>query len=436
MERKHHEVAGIFPMMTDEEYESLKADIAANGLLEPVWLHPDDHSIIDGRNRHKACVELGKEPKYRYWDGKGSLVSFVVSLNLKRRHLNESQRGMVADKIATMKQGERTDLKPSENFPKVSQAEAAAMMNVSDKTARFARTVRSTGTPELIAAVESGKVAVSAAAKIAQAPKPEQVVIVAQGPKAVVKAAKKIQREKQFEKKVLIQQKQQEVKVAHAASIKESPVVYQTDALELLRRYDDCHFDLLFTDPPYATDVDDIAAFAAEWVPLALSKVKQTGRAYICTGAYPGEMKAYLDVFAAQDKFTVDNPLIWTYRNTLGVTPKMKYNLNYQLVWHLYGKESRELDTSITNEMFSVQDINAPDGRQFNRFHAWQKPDELARRIITHATRPGDLIVDPFTCTGTFVLMSAKLGRKAVGADISKDALGIAKERGCDVVYS
>ena len=226
------------------------------------------------------------------------------------------------------------------------------------------------------------------------------------------------------------------MKVAHAASIKESPVVYQTDALELLRRYDDCHFDLLFTDPPYATDVDDIAAFAAEWVPLALSKVKQTGRAYICTGAYPGEMKAYLDVFAAQDKFTVDNPLIWTYRNTLGVTPKMKYNLNYQLVWHLYGKESRELDTSITNEMFSVQDINAPDGRQFNRFHAWQKPDELARRIITHATRPGDLIVDPFTCTGTFVLMSAKLGRKAVGADISKDALGIAKERGCDVVYS
>jgi hypothetical protein len=91
-DRQYHEVANIFPLMSAEEYEALKVDIATNGLLEPVWLHPDDHSIIDGRNRHKACVELGKDPKFRYWDKQGSLVSFVVSLNLKRRHLNAMQK--------------------------------------------------------------------------------------------------------------------------------------------------------------------------------------------------------------------------------------------------------------------------------------------------------------------------------------------------------
>lgn len=89
-----HDVANIFPMMSDEEYQNLVADIAANGLREPIWLH--DGKIIDGRNRYNACAELGLVPEYRTWNGHGSLVAFVVSLNLRRRHLTSSQRAVVA----------------------------------------------------------------------------------------------------------------------------------------------------------------------------------------------------------------------------------------------------------------------------------------------------------------------------------------------------
>ena len=99
-----HEVANIFPMMTGAEFASLKADIAENGLREAVWLHPDGR-VVDGRNRYNACTELGIAPEYRTWNGDGSLVSFVVSLNLHRRHLNESQRAMVAAKLANMPEG-------------------------------------------------------------------------------------------------------------------------------------------------------------------------------------------------------------------------------------------------------------------------------------------------------------------------------------------
>ena len=99
-----HGVANIFPMMTDAEFASLKADIAENGLREAVWLHPDGR-VVDGRNRYNACTELGIAPEYRTWNGDGSLVSFVVSLNLHRRHLNESQRAMVAAKLANMPEG-------------------------------------------------------------------------------------------------------------------------------------------------------------------------------------------------------------------------------------------------------------------------------------------------------------------------------------------
>ena len=101
MQREFHEVADIFPMLQGEEFDALKNDIVANGLREAIWLHPDGR-IIDGRNRYRACAELGIEPEYRTWDCSGSLVSFVVSLNLHRRHLSPIQRAGVAVEILPM----------------------------------------------------------------------------------------------------------------------------------------------------------------------------------------------------------------------------------------------------------------------------------------------------------------------------------------------
>ena len=105
MVREFHEVANIFPMMQGEEFDALKADIAANGLREAIWLHPDGR-IIDGRNRYRACCELGIEPEYHTWNCSGSLVSFVVSLNLHRRHLTPIQRAAIAVDILPMLEDE------------------------------------------------------------------------------------------------------------------------------------------------------------------------------------------------------------------------------------------------------------------------------------------------------------------------------------------
>lgn len=94
MTRQFHEVANIFPLMQGEEFEALKTDIAQSGQREPIWLHTDG-SIIDGRNRYRACMDLDIQPVFKTWDGKGSLVAFVVSLNLHRRHLDAGQRSMI-----------------------------------------------------------------------------------------------------------------------------------------------------------------------------------------------------------------------------------------------------------------------------------------------------------------------------------------------------
>jgi len=249
---------------------------------------------------------------------------------------------------------------------------------------------------------------------------------------------KQIEEEKAIKsenKKQLLELKKQEnIENLKKEITENKPTIKLADCNEFLKEFEDESIDLLITDPPYSTDVADIREFAKGWLPTALRKVKKTGRAYICIGAYPKEMQAYFEVLLNQDKFILDNPLIWTYRNTLGVTPKAKYNLNYQVILHLYSNDSKDLDTSITNEMFSVMDINSPDGRQGNRFHTWQKPDELAMRLIKHSTSEGDLVVDCFACTGTFLLMAAKMKRKAKGCEISRDNIKIGGERGCIII--
>lgn len=92
--RKFHPVANIFPLMARQEFDDLKADIAKNGLLEPIWL--DKYGlIVDGRNRYLACLELGITPQYRTYEGDDPLA-FVVSANLKRRHLSQLQKSIIA----------------------------------------------------------------------------------------------------------------------------------------------------------------------------------------------------------------------------------------------------------------------------------------------------------------------------------------------------
>ena len=90
-----HTVANIFPMMTDAERVALEQDIKDNGLLEPIWLY--DGKIIDGRNRYLACIAAGIKPIFRDYTGsENQLLDFVVSLNLHRRHLSQSQLACLA----------------------------------------------------------------------------------------------------------------------------------------------------------------------------------------------------------------------------------------------------------------------------------------------------------------------------------------------------
>jgi hypothetical protein len=73
---------------------------------------------------------------------------------MDRRHLDESQRAMVAARIATLPKGANQH---GENSPSKTQSEAAALLNISRDSVKAARVVLEKGSPELVKAVDRGQ---------------------------------------------------------------------------------------------------------------------------------------------------------------------------------------------------------------------------------------------------------------------------------------
>lgn len=190
-----HRFAEIFPLLEGAEFRELVEDVRENGLREPVVLFEGE--ILDGRNRYRAAQAAQVDVRFEPYAGADAL-GFVVSKNLRRRHLDASQRAMAAADIARLKQGARTDLSP---VGERSQADAAALMGVGKRSVERAVEVRDHGAPVLRQAVQSGKVKVSAAADIATLPEDEQVEIVARGPQEILAKAKEIRRERSQERR-------------------------------------------------------------------------------------------------------------------------------------------------------------------------------------------------------------------------------------------
>jgi hypothetical protein len=174
-----HPAAEIFPVMSEAAFAALVADIVAHGQREPILLF--DGQVIDGRHRLRACAQIGIEPLVREVSAdEGDPFALVVSLNLHRRHLSESQRAMVAARLANLPQG------ANQHSPiggsRLTCGDAAAQLNVGKRSVERAREVVAQGIAELITAVDQGAVAVSTAADLSRLPADTQRDILTKSP--------------------------------------------------------------------------------------------------------------------------------------------------------------------------------------------------------------------------------------------------------------
>ena len=167
-----HPLCALYPDLPEDELQALADDIRQNGQMMPIlrW----GKVVLDGKNRLKACGIAGVQPNFEDWyptDPKDEArsheeaTSAARSLNFHRRHLTPSQKSLVAA-------GETA------NLQSVTVAQAAAEMQVSERSVSSARKVLQNGSESLKDAVRNGEVTVSDAASVVDLPKSEQTAAV------------------------------------------------------------------------------------------------------------------------------------------------------------------------------------------------------------------------------------------------------------------
>lgn len=237
------------------------------------------------------------------------------------------------------------------------------------------------------------------------------------------------------------------------------------DAIQALTEHiPDQSVDLIFVDPPYNIGKDfagiadkwetkgDYISWCKIWIDLCLNKLKDNGSIYLMAAT---QFMPYLDIHMSE-RITLLSRIIWHYDSS-GVQAKKYYGSLYEPI--IYGVKSKE------NYTFNASDIliEAKTGAkrklidyrkaiptQYNtkkvpgnvwyiprvRFrmpeyeeHPSQKPEALLNRIILASSKPGDVVLDPFSGTFTTSAVAKKLGRKSIGIEINKTYFDIGLKR-------
>ncbi len=409
-----HPVADLFPLMQGGEFDELVADIREHGLLEPIWLY--EGRILDGRNRWRACQVVGVEPETRCYEGDDP-VGFVVSLNLTRRHLDESQRAMVGSKLANMRQGSRTDLQPRANLPEVSNGQAAELMNVSERSIKSAKKIQSKGIPELVSKVEDGDIKVSIGADVADLPEEEQKRLIGLQQKAILNAAKKIRTERSRERRKDIEARNQAY-LEEARIRNQMPVSGRCHLLNDDFRTVDMmeeSVDVVITDPPYGKEYIDLYASLA----VFCQRVLKPGGSLL---AMSGQMWLF-DVIAALGQSGLNYQWVLAYMTPGGQSPHM-FQRKINSFWKPVILMSKDhIDRDWASDVVR-SDVNDND----KRLHPWGQSESGFIQLVNKFTVPGQTVCDPMMGAGTTMIAALANGCDIVGIECDE----LSYHKACD----
>jgi site-specific DNA-methyltransferase (adenine-specific) len=235
--------------------------------------------------------------------------------------------------------------------------------------------------------------------------------------------------------------------------------LYHGDCLELLPLIPESTVDLIFADPPYFLSNGGITCHAGRmvsvnkgdwdkskgpdanhefnraWLAACQRVLKPNGSLWVSGTAHVIHSVG----FAMQQLgFKLLNDISWVKPN-----PPPNLSCRYfthateTIIWAARDKKSRHTfnyklmkETNRGKQMKSVWEFKPPEKweKKFGK-HPTQKPVVLLERILLASSNEGDLVLDPFSGSGTTVLAALKLRRAAVGLEFSYDFLRLTTQR-------
>jgi transcriptional regulator with XRE-family HTH domain len=215
----NEELRSFIDPLTPVEYAALERSLLADGCRDALVLWRD--VLIDGHNRHDICTKHGipfRTVSNDKFDSLEDVMLWVIDNNLARRSVSDFQRGMLAlrkkeivaaraaqraaqqapaqsDSDAPEQAAQEQGDDPSDP-PWSTREDVAKAARVSANTLSQIERIRKTAAPELVDAVRSGAISVSAAATVASLPQEAQVAAVAGGKKELRQAARQVREQK------------------------------------------------------------------------------------------------------------------------------------------------------------------------------------------------------------------------------------------------
>jgi site-specific DNA-methyltransferase (adenine-specific) len=457
---KNHPAADAFPMMDAVRLDELKADIAANGQREPITLC--DGMILDGRNRYRACLDLGIEPETRGYIG--DPWAFAWSLNGERRDLEATVRALIyrrcqegSEKWARRLAKIAEDGNKKKAAAAKGNANAAKTKTVTDhndpplkKTdahpAREARAAEAKVSPATMARAD----------QIAKRPDLEKKVVAGE-----MKPAEALREIRSTKRRQELEQAAAKAAAERHDSDRPKWSIINGDVIEGLESVRDEHGParLIFTDPPYNIGIDygdgeqaDRLSDAAymkwvrNWFALCWDCLTDDGSFWVMIG---DEYAAEYAVELKATGFTIRSWIKWY--ETFGVNCSNKFNRTSRHIFYAvkdpaafvfnheavtrpsdrqtkYGDSRASAGGKIWDDVWQIPRLTGTCAERIPDFPT-QLPLELIQPIVLCASMPGDLVVDPFNGSGTTGVASVRNGRKYVGIEQSEKFADIATKR-------
>ena len=461
-EIKPHPAADAFPMMDNGRYGELLADVRQNGQLMPITVC--DGMILDGRNRYRACVELGIEPETREYSG--DPWAYAWSMNGARRDLEATVRALI------FKRCEDGSAKWAKRLAKIAEDGNRKKAEAAKGNANAAKDRQKTVVDHDDQPVKKPKVAVAREARAADA----------KVSPATMARADQIAKRPDLEKKVVAgnmkpaealreirsAKRRQEIEEAAAKAATERHEsdrpnwsIINADVIEGLEAVRDEHGParLIFTDPPYNIGIDygdgeqaDRLSDAAyikwvrQWFALCWDCLTDDGSLWVMIG---DEYAAEYAVELKATGYTVRSWIKWY--ETFGVNCSNKFNRTSRHIFYAvkdpaaflfnpeavtrpsdrqtkYGDSRASSGGKIWDDVWQIPRLTGTCSERIPDFPT-QLPLALVEPIVLCASMPGDLVVDPFNGSGTTGVASVRNGRKYVGVEKSEAFADTATKR-------
>ncbi|WP_103287655.1 DNA methyltransferase [Candidatus Nitrosocaldus islandicus] len=412
----------LLPRVSNVEYENLKRDIQERGIVVPLVINQDKH-LLDGYTRLQIAKELGisKVPVViRNFNDRLEEKESVIALNLKRRHLNDIQKVMIARELLKIEQ-ERARLRQlsalkqfkNKNIANDSEDDCSNnTTNITNDIASVTVVVHGT-TTEKGRSIE--KVAKMLNISNSRLKKGLRALELAEKDNTIKELFEKSDNLSFIIKKVEEKQAKEKVKPIRNNDNTNFVRLLFGDFKDKIREIEDNSIDLIFTDPPYSQDyLDDLEVFAKE----AVRVLRPSSFIALMYGVkYLPEIFEIFKVEGLRYYWTIamympDSNLIFHKRS---IIEKWKPILLFQ-------KEP------FINIEHAIEDaIVAP--KPDKSLHEWKQDTYSAKYVIQRLTREGDTVLDVFAGTGTTAEACLELKRNCILIEKDKSIFEVLQKR-------